>query len=256
MRAAVHSSYGDPDVVRVTEHPRPEPGPGEVLVVGGAGAGGAGAGAEGSRGAGVGGTRGDDDDVRDLAPGDRVFGYREGRFGAHVQCMAIDTGGSISTIPAGISYTEAAAATEGAHDARSAIRRAGIREGHRALVNGATGGIGSTGVQLSRAAGATVTAVCAGRHFDPVRGLGGTFRSPWSGPCCTVDGAWCSRPPRRARKWCPRSATTDAGGSRSSSARLALLRDRAHADAGLTDLPVAVLLAQENLVDGLLIVVA
>ena len=155
---------------------------GEVVAVGGTpGIGGAGVGGARVGGSGAGalggsvGTKRDDDDdvvVRHFAPGDRVFGYCEGRFGAHAQYVAIDSAGSIATIPEGISFAEAAAATEGAHYARSAIRRAGVRAGHRVLVNGATGGIGSAGVQLLREAGATVTAVCAGAHFDLVRDLG------------------------------------------------------------------------------------
>lgn len=192
MRAAVNTSYGPPDVVRIADVPAPVPGAGEVLV----------AvyvttvnrtdcayraarpffmrGLTGLRRPKrtVGGTEfagevvGLGDGARSFAVGDRVFGYCEGGFGAHAQYLVVRENSSIATMPDGLVYSEAVAATEGAHYARSAIRRAGVRAGHHVLVNGATGGIGSAAVQLLKAVGATVTAVCAGEHASLVRGLG------------------------------------------------------------------------------------
>lgn len=112
------------------------------------------------------------DQAHSFVAGDRVFGYCEGRLGAHAQHLVVHENSSVAKVPAGMGYAEVAAATEGSHYARSAIRRAGVRAGHHVLVNGATGGIGSAAVQLLRAIGATVTAVCAGEHFELVRGLG------------------------------------------------------------------------------------
>lgn len=107
-----------------------------------------------------------------FAVGDAVFGYCEGRFGAHAEYVVVGQNASVATIPAGISMAEAAAATEGFHYARSAIRRAGVRPGDDVLVNGATGGIGSAAVQQLVAMGVQVTAVCAGDHVELVRRLG------------------------------------------------------------------------------------
>ncbi|XKH53113.1 NAD(P)-dependent alcohol dehydrogenase [Citricoccus nitrophenolicus] len=108
----------------------------------------------------------------DLTVGDQVFGYCEGRFGAHAELLAVPENSMIARIPDGVDVKKAAASTEGAHYAQSAIRRAGVQPGDRVLVIGATGGIGSAAVQLLAHFGATVSAVCAAEHTELVRGLG------------------------------------------------------------------------------------
>lgn len=110
--------------------------------------------------------------VTGFAVGDKVFGYCEGRFGAHAEYLAVRADGPVATMPANMFYDEAAPATEGSHYALSHIRRAGIKSGHAVLVYGATGGIGSAAVQLLRKLGSTVTGVCATEQVDLVRRLG------------------------------------------------------------------------------------
>ncbi len=110
--------------------------------------------------------------VTAFAPGQRVFGYSEGRFGAHAQYLVMPEGGPIAPMPTGRTFEEVAPATEGFHYAWSMIKAAKVHDGHRVLVNGATGGIGSAGVQLLHHLGATVTAVCDGDHIDLVKSLG------------------------------------------------------------------------------------
>lgn len=110
--------------------------------------------------------------VRSFEVGDRVFGYNEGPFGAHAEYLAISEGASLSTIPDGVTFVEAAASTEGAHYALSFIRAAKVRAGQSVLVNGATGAIGSAAVQILRSLGAKVTAVCAAPQAELVRQLG------------------------------------------------------------------------------------
>ncbi len=111
-------------------------------------------------------------DVTGYAPGDRVFAYVEGTFGAHAELAVVPTGGMLATVPEGIDLEHAAAATEGSHYALSMIRRAGVRPGQDVLVHGATGAIGSAAVQLLVAMGVRVTAVCPAEHVDLVRSLG------------------------------------------------------------------------------------
>ncbi len=60
--------------------------------------------------------------------GDRVFGYNEGRFGAHAEYLAIPEDGSLATMPANVTYEEAAPSTEGSHYALALIRGAKIRQ--------------------------------------------------------------------------------------------------------------------------------
>jgi NADPH:quinone reductase-like Zn-dependent oxidoreductase len=104
--------------------------------------------------------------------GDKVFGYCEGKFGAHAEYLVVRADGPLAVMPPSLYYDEAAAATEGSHYALSHIRRAGITSGQDVLVYGATGGIGSAAVQLLKIIGAGVTAVCATEYVDLVRGLG------------------------------------------------------------------------------------
>jgi NADPH:quinone reductase-like Zn-dependent oxidoreductase len=49
---------------------------------------------------------------------------------------------------------------------------AGVRSGHRVLVNGASGGVGTFAVPIAAALGAEVTEVCGPGHVELVRSLG------------------------------------------------------------------------------------
>jgi NADPH:quinone reductase-like Zn-dependent oxidoreductase len=104
--------------------------------------------------------------------GDRVFGFSGSRFGAHAEYLSIPEGGSVATMPLNVTFEEAAASTEGSHYALSFIRAAKIHSGQDVLVYGATGAIGSAAVQLLKSLGANVTAVCDTRNVELVRGLG------------------------------------------------------------------------------------
>ena len=110
--------------------------------------------------------------VTSFEVGDKVFGYNEGRFGAHAEYMSIPEDGSLATMPANVTYQEAAPSTEGSHYALAHIRAAKIHSGQDVLVYGATGAIGSAAVQLLKSLGASVTAVCDTVHMELVRGLG------------------------------------------------------------------------------------
>jgi len=110
--------------------------------------------------------------VTSFEVGDRVFGYNGTRFGAHAEYLAMPEDGSVATMPAKVTYEEAAASTEGSHYALSLIRKAKLRSGQDVLVYGATGAIGSAAVQLLKHLGAEVTAVCDTKHLELVRGLG------------------------------------------------------------------------------------
>jgi NADPH:quinone reductase-like Zn-dependent oxidoreductase len=110
--------------------------------------------------------------VRSFAIGDRVFGYNEGAFGAHAEYVSVPADGSVATVPAGMTFEQVAAGTEGAHYALAFIRHAGTRAGHDVLVYGASGAIGSAAVQLLKSLGATVTAVCGTTNLALVTDLG------------------------------------------------------------------------------------
>jgi NADPH:quinone reductase-like Zn-dependent oxidoreductase len=110
--------------------------------------------------------------VTSFKVGDRVFGYDERSLGAHAEYMSIGEERALATIPANLTYEEAAPGTEGSHYALGFIRKAKVESGQDVLVNGATGGIGSAAVQLLKNLGANVTAVCGTDNVELVRSLG------------------------------------------------------------------------------------
>lgn len=111
-------------------------------------------------------------DVILFKPGERVFGYNDIRFGAHAQYMVMAENDPILSMPANITYDEAAPITEGAHYALCDVRAAKIQSGQNILINGATGSIGSAAVQLVKYLGADVTAVCDTKNVDLIKSLG------------------------------------------------------------------------------------
>lgn len=110
--------------------------------------------------------------VTSFKPGDRVFGFNEAKFGAHAEYMAISEADAIDLIPEGLSYQEAAPLTEGVHYALFNLKAAKIKSGQEILINGGTGGIGSSAIQLAKYFGAEVTAVCHQNHVELVKSLG------------------------------------------------------------------------------------
>ncbi len=78
----------------------------------------------------------------------------------------------LTTMPANMSYEEAAPSSEGAHYALNNIRKANVRSGQKVMIYGATGAIGSAAVQLAKYCGAEVTAVCGTKNIKLVKSLG------------------------------------------------------------------------------------
>jgi len=109
-------------------------------------------------------------DVSLFKAGDRVFGFSG--FGAHAEYITIDEQGTVAVIPEDMSYNEAAPLTEGAHYALNYIRKANITADKKVLINGATGAIGSAALQIIKAVGAEVTAVCNTKNIDLIKMLG------------------------------------------------------------------------------------
>ena len=111
--------------------------------------------------------------VQSFKVGDRVMGFG-GVFGSgsHAHYLAFPESKAIAIIPDNLTYEEAAACVEGAIYAFNGVSAVNPRRGHTALVNGATGAIGSSMVQLLKHQGVSVTAVCRGEHGALVRSLG------------------------------------------------------------------------------------
>jgi NADPH:quinone reductase-like Zn-dependent oxidoreductase len=81
-------------------------------------------------------------------------------------------GGAITTMPANLSYEEAAAVPYGGGEALQFLRKANVRNGQRVLVNGAGGSFGTFAVQLAKVLGAHVTAVDSAPKLEMLRTIG------------------------------------------------------------------------------------
>ena len=107
--------------------------------------------------------------VTTLRPGDEVMG--EGPAGAFAEYVVMPAK-LLAPKPRNLSFEDAAAVPWGV-TALQALRDAGgVKAGDRVLINGASGGQGTWAVQIAKALGATVTAVCSTRNVDKVRALG------------------------------------------------------------------------------------
>lgn len=111
-------------------------------------------------------------EVSKFKVGDRVFGFDDQGFGGHAEFKVIDENKGITIIPEGLDFETAAALSEGSHYALGNIRAANVQADQHVLVIGGTGAIGSAAIQLIKAIGAKVTAVCPGAHMNTVRNLG------------------------------------------------------------------------------------
>jgi NADPH:quinone reductase-like Zn-dependent oxidoreductase len=114
------------------------------------------------------------DKVTGFQPGDTVMaminvmtgqgGYAE---------LAVTTEKYVCNKPANLSFIEAAAVPGSAITALQVLRnKAGIKKGQRLLINGASGGVGTYGIQIAKILGAVVTGVCSGRNKELVASLG------------------------------------------------------------------------------------
>ncbi len=188
MRAITQDRYGSADVLRVAELERPEPGPGQVLFRVRA----AGVNAldwhvmrgapylvrpmlgwrrprQARRGVDVAGTvEAVGPGVERLAVGDAVVGWCFGAFAEYAVAEQV-----VLAKPEGITFEQAAAIPTSATTAwRGLTRSARVQAGQRVLIVGASGGVGSFAVQIAKALGAHVTAVCSTRNVDLVRAIG------------------------------------------------------------------------------------
>jgi NADPH:quinone reductase-like Zn-dependent oxidoreductase len=195
MRAVIYDRYGPPDVLRVEDVPKPVPAADEILVR--------------VRATGV--TRSDAHlragepfvsrfqsglrrpkrkilghelageveavgaAVTEFAVGDRVFGalpYLALTAGAHAEYICAPERFPLTQMPEGMSFEDAGAIADSVLLTLNGLRPAGRLEGKRILVYGASGSMGTAGVQLAKHFAAHVTAVCNTQNIALVRSLG------------------------------------------------------------------------------------
>ncbi len=107
--------------------------------------------------------------VTTLRIGDSVFGARTGALAQYLTVGAT----RIAAMPPGASFEQAAAMPVAAVTALQGVcDHGGVRSGHKVLINGASGGVGTYAVQIAKSLGATVTGVSSTRNLDLVRSIG------------------------------------------------------------------------------------
>jgi NADPH:quinone reductase-like Zn-dependent oxidoreductase len=111
--------------------------------------------------------------VKEFAVGDQVFGSTPAfRSGAHAEFICLSESAPIALKPDGMSFEEAASVTDGVVLALMCLEAAKIRKGQQILIYGASGSIGTAGVQLAKYFETDVTAVCNTKNVELVRSLG------------------------------------------------------------------------------------
>ena len=106
--------------------------------------------------------------VTHVSPGDDVFGARSGALAEYVTVRDAVVGK-----PANLTFEEAAAVPVAAITALQGLRDKGhLQAGQQVLINGASGGVGTFAIQIAKARGAEVTAVCSTGNVEQARSLG------------------------------------------------------------------------------------
>lgn len=109
--------------------------------------------------------------VTEFKPGDEVFGGKDRA--TFAEYVSIAAKGAVVAKPANVTFEQAAGVPVAAITALQALRDHGrVRQGQRVLINGASGGVGSFAVQIAKAFGADVTAVCSPRNVETAYALG------------------------------------------------------------------------------------
>jgi NADPH:quinone reductase-like Zn-dependent oxidoreductase len=192
MKAIVRETYGPPDVLHLAEVPRPALRDGEVLVRVHAASSNAGdwhllrgtplpfrlvAGLRRPKfkiiGTDIAGrVEAVGRNVTQFRPGDEVFGeLSRCGFSAYAEFAAAPEK-ALALKPANLSFEEAATLPTAGCTALQGLRKGRIQRAHRVLINGASGGVGTFAVQIAKAFGAEVTAVCSTGNVDMVRSIG------------------------------------------------------------------------------------
>jgi len=190
MKAVVYTKYGSPDVLQIKDVEKPAPGENEVLIKIHAASvnaydwhfltadifllrlmGGGLLKPKYTRlGADIAGrVEAVGKNAKQFQPGDEVYGMVKGGF-AEYACALEDR---LAMKPSNLSFEEAAAVPMAAVTALQGLRDEGrIQAGQKVLINGASGGVGTFALQITKSFGAEVTAVCSTRNVDQARSLG------------------------------------------------------------------------------------
>ncbi len=221
MKAIVHTKYGPPDVLQFKEVEKPTPKDGEILVKIQAASvntldlamrgpflariitGGLRKPKDPRLGADIAGrVEAVGTNVTQFQPGDEVFGAYKGGFAEYVSVPE----NRVALKPANSSFEEAAAAPVAALTALQGLRDTGqIQPGQKVLIHGASGGVGTFAVQIAKAFGAEVTAVCStltksGETYDVIFDVVGKSSFSRSVKLLTLTGHYLLGNPRLSQR--------------------------------------------------------
>jgi NADPH:quinone reductase-like Zn-dependent oxidoreductase len=125
--------------------------------------------------------------VTSFQPGDEVFGSKRSALAEYVCCAA---DGIVALKPKSISFEEAAAVPLAGTTALQAVREHGrVQARQKVLVNGSSGAVGPFLVQIAKAFGAEVTAVCSSPNVEVARSIGADRVIDYTTTDFTKDGS-------------------------------------------------------------------
>src|SRR6266513_1867585 len=107
--------------------------------------------------------------VTEFKPNDEVFGVRGGALAEYI-CVRVN--GAIASKPVNVNFEQAASIPTALVALQGLRDTAHLKAGHKVLINGASGGVGTFAVQIAKSLGAEVTGVCSTHNVDLVKSLG------------------------------------------------------------------------------------